>query len=123
MRLAVLLASTWLAICAAAQAQTPPAGDPAAGEALFYDRCAMCHQDDGGGQGPSLVGLYGRRAGSAQGFAYSAALKGSGKTWTGAELDGFLTNPGRAVPGTAMPILTPDAKERADLISFFARGH
>ncbi len=97
-----------------------PTGDPAAGENLFYDRCAICHVATGGGQGPSLDGLYGRKAGSVAGFSYSEALKASGLTWTGPALDRFLTNPGSAVPGTAMPIQVPDAKQRADLISYFA---
>jgi cytochrome c len=124
MRRTSRLAALALAAAAtAAWAQAPPVpagGDPAAGESLFYDRCAMCHVADGGGQGPSLTGLYGRRAGSVPGFAYSAALKASGLTWTGPQLDRFLANPGMAVPGTAMPILVPDPKQRADLISYFA---
>ncbi len=95
-------------------------GDPAAGEDLFLDRCAMCHVAEGGGQGPSLTGLWGRKAGTAPGFAYSAALKASGLTWTGPALDRFLADPRMAVPGTAMPITVPDAKQRADLIAYFA---
>ncbi len=97
-----------------------PTGDPAAGENLFYDRCAICHVAAGDGQGPSLDGLYGRKAAAVAGFSYSEALKASGLTWTGPTLDRFLTNPGAAVPGTAMPIMVPDAKQRADLISYFA---
>jgi cytochrome c2 len=106
-----------------ALAQTTPApsaGDAAAGQDLFLDRCAMCHVAEGGGQGPSLNGVYGRKAASAPGFAYSAALKASGVTWTGPELDRFLTNPSVAIPGTAMPITVPDAKQRANLIAYFA---
>lgn len=96
------------------------AGDPANGENLFYDRCAICHVATGGGQGPSLDGLYGRKAASVPGFSYSEALKASGLTWTGPSLERFLTNPGAAVPGTAMPIQVPDPKQRADLVSYFA---
>ena len=96
------------------------AGDAAAGQDLFLDRCAMCHVADGGGQGPSLKGVYGRKAASTPGFAYSAALKASGVTWTGPELDRFLTNPSVAIPGTAMPITVPDAKQRANLIAYLA---
>jgi cytochrome c2 len=97
-----------------------PASDPAAGENLFLDRCAMCHVAEGGGQGPSLTGVYGRRAASKPGFAYSAALKASGLTWTGPELDRFLADPAKAVPGTAMPIRIADPKQRADLIAYLA---
>jgi len=109
------------ALGALAQAAAVPAvGDAAAGEELFLDRCAMCHVAEGGGQGPSLKGLYGRNAGSVPGFAYSAALKASGVIWTGPELDRFLANPIVAIPGTAMPITVPDPKQRADLIAYFA---
>jgi cytochrome c2 len=104
-------------------AGSTPAGDAASGENLFLDRCVMCHVPEGGGQGPSLKGVYGRKAASAPGFAYSAALKGSGVTWTAPELGRFLTNPGAAIPGTAMPITVPDPKQRADLIAYLATQH
>jgi cytochrome c len=81
----------------------------------------MCHLAEGGGQGPSLVGVFGRKAGSAPGFAYSAALRDSGLTWTAPQLDRFLADPGGAVPGTAMPIKIIDARRRADLISYLRR--
>jgi cytochrome c len=120
-------AATLLFALAAATAATPqaagPPGDPAAGETLFLDHCAMCHVSEGGGQGPSLKGLYGRKAATAPAFAYSAALRASGLTWTASELDRFLTNPNVAVPGSAMPITVPDAKQRADLIAYFFSQH
>lgn len=101
------------------------AGDPAAGEDLYLDRCVFCHVPEGGGQGPSLIGVQGRKAASAPGFAYSAALKASGLTWTAVDLDRFLADPAVAVPGTAMPIKVPDARQRADIIAYLAAhpGH
>ena len=108
-----------LGLALVGRAQTA-AGDAAAGQDLFLDRCVMCHVAEGGGQGPSLKGVYGRKAATVPGFPYSAALKASGVTWTGPELDRFLTNPGVAIPGTAMPITVPDARQRANLIAYFA---
>lgn len=108
---------------ALAQTAATPAGDAAAGESLFLDRCVICHVAEGGGQGPSLKGVYGRKAASTPDFAYSAALRASGVTWTAPELDRFLTNPSVAIPGTAMPITVPDAKQRADLIAYLAAQH
>lgn len=96
----------------------PTTGDAVAGAALFQDRCAICHIAQGGGQGPSLTSVIGRAAGSVKGFTYSAALKASGLTWTATNLDTFLTNPGKAVPGTAMPIRVSDPRQRADLIAY-----
>ena len=116
-RLAVtaLLASA-LALPIAVHAQQN--GAVARGADLFDERCSMCHQREGGGQGPSLVGVVGRRAASLPGVNYSRALKASNLVWTPADLDRFLTNPTGLVPGTAMPLAVPSAKERADLIAY-----
>ncbi len=104
-----------------ADAQPPTA---AHGKALFQSRCGMCHAgapDDGdGGVGPSLKGVVGRRAAVAPGYAYTAALRGSGLVWTRPNLDRFLSGPGKMVPGTAMPIAIPSPKDRADIIGYLA---
>ena len=65
-------------------------------------------------------GWWGRKAASAPDFSYSKALKASGLVWTPAELDRFLTSPKTAVPGTAMPVSTPSAQDRADIIAYLA---
>jgi cytochrome c len=123
---AITLAALGAAAPAGAQAPSAPpaaAGDAAKGEQLFLDRCTFCHLPEGGGQGPSLKGVFGRKAGSTPGFTYSAALKASGVTWTGPELDRYLTNPSVAIPGSAMPITVPDPHQRADLIAYLASQH
>lgn len=51
------------------------------GEQLFAERCAACHALNGNKAGPMLSGVFGRRAGSAPGYNYSTALRGSGLTW------------------------------------------
>ena len=93
------------------------------GSDLFEDRCAGCHFPTGGGQGPSLTGVVGRKAGSVAGFAYSPALKASGLVWTSANLDRFLADPTKAVPGTAMPISVSDGAQRAAIIGYLATTH
>jgi cytochrome c2 len=106
-----------------ALAQGSIKGDPASGAKLFEDRCAMCHVAAGGGQGPSLTGVFGRKAASLAGFHYSPALKASGIAWTAPQLDRFLAGPGKAVPGTAMAVVISDPRQRADLIGFLeSRG-
>ena len=92
----------------------------ASGADTFEDRCAMCHVAGGDGQGPTLKGVVGRKAGSLPGFAYTSAIKASGITWTPANLDRFLTNPGALVPGTAMLVRVNDATQRAALIRYLA---
>lgn len=96
-------------------------GDPAKGKDVFEDRCGDCHVLDGSlGQGPSLVGVVGRRAGSLPGYAYTEALKASGLTWTQGELDRFLQGPKKLVPGTAMQVMVSDPAQRHDLIAYLA---
>jgi cytochrome c len=67
-----------------------------------------------------LAGVVGRRAGSAANFGYTDALQASGKVWTPAALDRFLTAPAKDVPGTAMPLSTPSPQDRADLIAYLS---
>ena len=120
MKITLLSLSLCLVLAAAARAAPMP-GDAIAGGAVFADRCAICHVEAGGGQGPGLKSLIGRKAASAPGFDYTPKLKASGLTWTADTLDTFLTNPGKAVPGTAMPIRVTDPKQRADLIAYFVK--
>jgi len=99
-------------------AQPPAQSDVAAGDHAFQNLCAMCHLAEGGGQGPSLVGVFERKAGSRPDFAYSPALKASDVTWDAPHLDRYLENPQAAIPGAAMPFALGDAKTRADIIAY-----
>jgi cytochrome c len=97
------------------------AGDPAAGEAV-YSRCLGCHALEYHRTGPKHCGLFGRRAGSAQGYDYSGAMKRSKILWNEKTLDRFLADPLKTVPGTTMTYAgVPEAKERADLIAWLKR--
>jgi cytochrome c len=94
------------------------------GKATFNIMCAVCHsvQKTGGpNQGPNLLGLVGRKAGSQPDFTmYSPALKASGITWNKKTLDKFLVNPMEKVQGTLMPMQIPDNKTRADVIGYLS---
>ncbi|MEO7026244.1 MAG: c-type cytochrome [Caulobacteraceae bacterium] len=90
------------------------------GAALFENRCVMCHSGDPFSQGPPLADVVGRRAGAVAGFAYSPAMKRSGLTWTRGALDQFLADPGKTIPGTAMPIRVVDPAQRSAIISYLA---
>jgi cytochrome c len=93
-------------------------GDAVKGEEV-YSRCLACHALAYDRTGPRHCGLFGRRAGSVPGFAYSAAMKRSRLTWNATTLDRFIENPKGVVPGTAMGYDgVKDAKERADLIAY-----
>ena len=110
-----------------AAAQVQPADDAARGKAFFQLTCAICHTTSLGPgntvivkQGPSLVGVTGRRAGSGLGFNYTKALSGSDILWDTAALDRFLASPTAAVPGTTMPMPIPEAGNRRDVIAYLS---
>lgn len=76
----------------------------AAGQIMFEHRCRVCHSDDAGrkGYGPDLQGVFGRKAGSIEGFDYSDALKNSGLVWNEASLRAWIENNNAILPGTRM---------------------
>ena len=122
-RTASFRAAVLLLIAGPALAASGPAADPLAGKRYFRQQCALCHSaepgDGGGAQGPGLAGVVGRRAATATGFSYSAALRGSGLVWDAATLDRVLAAPASVVPGSAMVIAVADAGDRANLIAYF----
>jgi cytochrome c len=79
-----------------------------------------CHEAAGtAALGPSLRGVFGRRAGSVSGFAYSKAMKGANFSWDEKTLAAFLADPQSVVPGNRMPFPgVPDARERQELVSY-----
>jgi cytochrome c len=105
----------------------PGAADSAAsGKLLFNNSCRTCHSIDSGDNrlGPHLAGIVGRRAGSAEGYRYSSALKSAEFSWTPEKLDAFLADPDAVVPGNNMKPFTgiPDADERRTLIAYLSKS-
>lgn len=52
--------------------------------------------------GPNLHGLFGRKTGSVEGYAYTAANKDKGIIWNEETLFVYLENPKKYIPGTKM---------------------
>ncbi len=97
------------------------AQDAAAGEKVFAV-CRACHQVGDNAKnavGPVLNGLFGRKAGSVEGFAYSPANKNSGITWDETTFSEYIKDPKAKIPGTKMiyPGLKDEQKIK-DLIAY-----
>jgi cytochrome c len=98
----------------------------AAGQQLFAAHCVACHGRTGVSKGfaPDLVGVVGRRAGSAPGFSYSPALKNSGIVWTEDNLMKWIENAPTMVPGTPMPhVSISDPPERYYIVAYLKSLH
>jgi len=113
-----------LALFCVAAASTPVfAATSAAGKAVFKAQCALCHtaepNDNGGAQGPALIGVFGQKAASNAAFSYTNALRKSALTWDAQTLDRFLESPTTVVPGTAMVIPVAKKTDRENLIAYF----
>ena len=94
------------------------------GAARFAD-CVACHRLEPGVDqvGPSLHGIFGRKAGEVVDFDYSPAMKRSGIVWTPETLEKFITDPQAMVPGNRMTYAGMSiASDRADLIAFLAKA-
>jgi cytochrome c len=99
-------------------------GDVARGEAKFGD-CAACHKLEAGANnvGPSLHGIFARKAGEIADFRYSPAMKRSGISWTPETLDKFISDPQSLVPANRMPYAgMASANDRADLIAYLVKA-
>lgn len=100
-------------------------GDAAKGEKVFL-RCKACHTVEKGGAnkvGPNLHGLWGRKAGSVEGFKYSPALSAANFEWTPEALDQWLAKPKEFLPGNRMAFAgIPKPEERADLIAYLHKA-
>ena len=134
LRIALLAAGI---VGAAGAANAQAAGDAAEGEAVFK-KCQTCHRIGEGAKnlvGPVLTGVLGRKAGTAEGFNYSALNKSTGENglvWTdellvayledpNAFLKKFLTDKGKedlAVGATKMVFKLADETERRNVTAY-----
>lgn len=116
-----VIASAVAFVATAAHAQAE--GDAKHG-AEQYRACIGCHSLEPGSHltGPSLAGLWGRKAGEAAGFnRYSQGLKSADLTWDENTLNAWLADPRAMIPGTYMVFRgIQNDKARADLIAFLA---
>jgi cytochrome c len=99
------------------------------GAKIFRTKCMVCHDMEKGKHkvGPSLHGIYGRQAGTVEGFTRYVGLKGADYKWDKKALDEYLTDPEKFVKAkgaqrSAMAFKLPNAKEREAVIDFMEKG-
>jgi cytochrome c len=84
--------------------------------------CKACHQVGDNAKnavGPVLNGLFGRKAGSVEGYNYSEPNKKSGISWDEATFTEYIKDPKAKIPGTKMVFAgIKDEKKIKDLIAY-----
>lgn len=97
------------------------------GERQFLRKCSVCHtlQDaDARRAGPSLKGIFGRKAGKLEGYSFSEAMARSDLVWSAETIDAlFDLGPDIYVPGSKMPMQRmTSAQDRRDLIEYLRQN-
>jgi len=93
------------------------------GERQFMRKCSICHAltpPPSRKAGPSLHGIFGRRAGAVAGYPYSPVLAGSDIIWSQDTIDRlFELGPDHFIPGSKMPMQRIAGQDdRRDLIEY-----
>ena len=92
------------AACLFASGVMALAQDTASGERIF-GQCRACHQvgeTAKNGIGPHLNGLFGRKAGTVEGYNYSPANKNASIVWDDITFKDYIQDPKAKMPGTKM---------------------
>lgn len=121
--LCVMALSAFFAISAHAQtANSTSAAKPSAerGLAIYTAKCSACHSVEDNRVGPSHAGVLGRRAGKAKDYEYSEALAKSKIIWSRENLERWLTDPEKVIPGQRMGYRLSLPQERADVVAYLA---
>ena len=99
----------------------PAHGAAVEGGDLFVKNCQTCHTIEKGGaarMGPNLWGVFGRKAGTVEGFNYSPAMKESGIVWDEETIAEYVADPKAYVPGNRMAF--PGLKKEEDIANLLA---
>jgi cytochrome c len=113
----------WIALSLAVLATTLVGGQATAADAahgkVVFQTCAACHSDRPDAVGPSLRGVYGRKAGSLEDFRYSNAMLRADIVWDGANLRAYIRDPQAKIAGNRMPFGgLDDPKDIDDVIAY-----
>jgi cytochrome c len=93
--------------------------------AEYWKQCRTCHRIGENARnniGPTLNFIFGRTAGTAEGYRYSKAMRQAaedGMVWDLDRLDAYITAPRAFLPGTKMQFKgITDPQERADVLAW-----
>lgn len=109
----------------ALNAASPSLAQSAANGEDVFKKCRVCHDvgpDAKNKIGPPLKGLFGRKAGTSDGFNYSDAMRDAGAkglVWSEDTIEKYLDNPRGFVPGNKMAFVgVKDEIDRKDLLAY-----
>jgi cytochrome c len=94
------------------------AADAGHGKALYLT-CVACHTEKSDAIGPSLKGVFGRKAAALEDYRYSNAMKRANLTWDETSLREYIVDPQARVKGNRMPFAGVRSPSDADdLVAF-----
>ena len=104
-----------------------PVKEVSNGEKQFARKCSVCHTLVENGKkraGPTLYKIFGRKAGTLEGYKYSQALIDSDIIWNEESINRlFDEGPDKVTPGTKMPIQRmKKIQDRQDLVMFLKKA-
>jgi cytochrome c len=95
-----------------------PAADADRGKQVFQ-ACAACHTDRPDAIGPSLKGVFGRKAAALEDYRYSNPMKRANLIWDDVNLRAYISDPQAKVPGNRMPFGgLHEPKDADDVIAY-----
>ncbi len=98
--------------------QATTAATNSLGKRLFI-LCASCHnvkQGEPHKVGPNLYGIFGKKAGLTEGFAFSEELTNKDIVWNEETIRLWIENPAEYVPGTKMAFVGVKKKAQQDAL-------
>ena len=119
MRTLCFIAATLLSF---AMSSAHAEGDSALGKRQIIP-CLACHTLDEGGVhkiGPNLHGIFGRPAGTMDGFKrYTDVLKSADIVWDEDAINAYIEQPAKFLPGNGMKFVgVKDPMRRANIIAY-----
>jgi cytochrome c len=88
-----------------------------------FNACAACHTEKPQALGPSLKGVFGRKAATLEDFRYSNPMKRANLVWDEASLRDFIADPQAKVKGNRMPFGGLNKPEDLDDVIAFLKTY